>query len=301
MTPDEARNLMGGYATGSLTEAEEKALFAAALEDQELFEELADQQAIKEVLNEPGARQRLLAALEPPSHKAAWSQSPWPWATGAVAIAIAIGIVISQRTPPPPQQIAQVTKAEESAAAPVAPPPPVKQKTAPAPAPQPPVELQKKAEVLADKVEEAKPAPPAPEQEAAQARDGAARGGRARGFAAGAPAAAALRSDNLAVSGFGFTYAIRADGFLEIVPLAPGFLSVTTSAGVVFPSGAVSAGTPVRIPIPADAASLVVSFSRTPAVTGSPVRRDDASGTVTDQDPPNGRIVIELFRTPAPR
>jgi len=34
MTPDEARKLLGGYATGSLTEAERTALFEAALEDQ---------------------------------------------------------------------------------------------------------------------------------------------------------------------------------------------------------------------------------------------------------------------------
>ena len=60
MTPDEARKLLGGYATGLLTEAERTALFAAALEDQELFEELAGEQALKEVLDEPGARQRLM-------------------------------------------------------------------------------------------------------------------------------------------------------------------------------------------------------------------------------------------------
>jgi len=301
MTPDEARNLLGGYATGSLTEAERQALFAAALEDQELFDDLAGQQVLKEALDEPGARQRLIAALEPPKRRA-WLGIT---AVAAATMAVVVGLVVSQRTPPPqPQEIAQVAKTEEPVTAPATPPPPVRQKIAPGPAPQPPPQLQKelqKAEALADKVEEAKPAPPAPEQEAAQAQDAGARGGRARGFAKGAPAAAALQSENLVVSGFGFNYAIRADGVLEIVPLAPGFLSVTARAVVIFPSGAVSAGTPVRIQIPADATSLVVSFSRTPAVTGTPVRRDDTSGTVTDQDPPNGRIVIELFLRPAPR
>ena len=76
MTNDEARKLLWRYATGSLTEAERKALFEAALEDQELFDELAGEQALKEVLDEPGARQRLLAALEPPRHRA------WLWADG---------------------------------------------------------------------------------------------------------------------------------------------------------------------------------------------------------------------------
>ena len=67
MTPDDARKLLGGYATGSLTEAERTALFEAALEDQDLFDELAGEQVLKEVLDEPGARQRLIAALEPPT------------------------------------------------------------------------------------------------------------------------------------------------------------------------------------------------------------------------------------------
>jgi hypothetical protein len=64
MTPDEAKQLLGGYATGSLTEAERKALFAAALEDQELFEELAGEQDLLEILALPGAKERLAAALE---------------------------------------------------------------------------------------------------------------------------------------------------------------------------------------------------------------------------------------------
>ncbi len=56
MTRDEIRKLIGGYATGSLTEAERKPLFEAALEDQELFDELAREQALKEMLDEPGAK-----------------------------------------------------------------------------------------------------------------------------------------------------------------------------------------------------------------------------------------------------
>jgi hypothetical protein len=61
-------------------------------------------------------------------------------------------------------------------------------------------------------------------------------------------------------------------------------------------------GTPVRIQIPAEAGSLVIGFFATPGITaGTPVRRDGPSGTVTDQDPPNGRIAIELFLTPATR
>src|SRR6202035_3296109 len=106
MTPEEARKLVGGYATGSLTEAERSALFEAALEDQELFDELAGEQVLKEALDEPGARQRLITALEPPRHRA------WLWVTAAATLVMAIGIVVVTRTPPAPaQQIAQVLKA----------------------------------------------------------------------------------------------------------------------------------------------------------------------------------------------
>ena len=192
MTRDEARKLLGGYATGSLSEAERNALFQAALEDQELFEELAGEQALKEVLDEPGARQRLIAALAPSTQPArGWVMRTWPWAaTAALTAAIVIGIVVSTRTEPP-QQIAQVLKSAEPApapptaaptAAPVPPPAPVRRKVAaPAEAPQ---------EKLAD-----------------QARP------QAFGAVGGAPAAAA-RAENMAAkvpSGFAFNYAVRSE------------------------------------------------------------------------------------------
>src|SRR5437868_1842333 len=109
MTSDESRKLLGGYATGSLTEAERRVLFEAALQDQELFDELAGEQVLKEVLDEPGARQRLIATLAPPRHRA------WLWVTAAAAagLAIVVGVVVSPRTPLPPQQIAQVMKSPE--------------------------------------------------------------------------------------------------------------------------------------------------------------------------------------------
>ncbi len=65
MTRDEAKRLLGGYATGSLTDQERQALFDAALDDQELFDELAGEEDLKEILALPGAKQRLTAALSP--------------------------------------------------------------------------------------------------------------------------------------------------------------------------------------------------------------------------------------------
>lgn len=291
MSKDEARKLLGGYATGSLSQAEQKALFEAALEDQELFDELSGEQVLKEVLDEPGTRPRLIAALEPPPHRT------WLWAIAAAALAIVAALTVVSERKPPPQQIAQVMRAPEPTTAPVAPLPPppareavpLKRKVAPAPAPEPPAEL-KKEEALADQLQQAKP-----QADAAP-----------RGFVASAPQAAArLRTENSVVSApgvFAFNYTVGPDGFLEIVPAAPGFLSVTTENNTaIFPGSSVSAGTPIRIQIPPAATSLVIGFSRTPGITGSPLRRDAATGRETDQDPPNGRILIQLSLTPVTR
>ena len=65
MNAREAEKLLGGYATGTLTEAERAALFTAALEDQELFNALADEETLRELLGDPVVKARLLAALEP--------------------------------------------------------------------------------------------------------------------------------------------------------------------------------------------------------------------------------------------
>ena len=64
MKPEEIRNLLGGYASGILSDEEKRILFGAALEDQSLFEALADEQALKEVLDDPESRGYLREALE---------------------------------------------------------------------------------------------------------------------------------------------------------------------------------------------------------------------------------------------
>ncbi len=288
MSKDEARKLLGGYATGSLTEAERTALFQAALEDQELFDDLAGEQVLKEVLDEPGARQRLITALEPPSRHRAWL---WVTAAATLAVAVVIGTVVSQRTPPPepPQQIAQVMKSPEPAAAPVTPPAPapttapapLKRKVAPAPEPPaPPPELKKEENAaLAEQADQLQPAKPQ----------------------AAAPSALRQFAAAVAPVAFGFNYAVGGDGFLVVVPTARGFRSVTANDSAIFPSGVVDARTPVRIAIPSGATSLVIAFSAMPGITGTPVRHDGSVGTVTDQDPPNGKILIQLFLTPATR
>ena len=59
MTPDPKR-LLGGYATDSLTEEERSELLLAALDDQELFDALADEEGLRELLESPGARRTLV-------------------------------------------------------------------------------------------------------------------------------------------------------------------------------------------------------------------------------------------------
>lgn len=60
-----AEKLLGGYATGILTDSEKQVLFAAALEHQELFDALMDEEALRELLADPEVRKRLLAVLQP--------------------------------------------------------------------------------------------------------------------------------------------------------------------------------------------------------------------------------------------
>jgi len=66
--------LLGGYATGTLTEQERRALFEAALYDQRLFEALTREQVLKELLDDPHSRRRILEALEraSPSPAQSW-------------------------------------------------------------------------------------------------------------------------------------------------------------------------------------------------------------------------------------
>ena len=79
MNREEIRKLVGGYATGTLTDSEQKLLFEAALDDQELFDELAEEDALKEIIEAPGVRSRLATALAPPPKpRKSWARR-WIW------------------------------------------------------------------------------------------------------------------------------------------------------------------------------------------------------------------------------
>jgi hypothetical protein len=105
MTQEEIRKLLGGYAANTLTEGERTALFEAALEDQDLFNALQNEDALRELLADPVSREQIRQALEPAAadrRRAFWMQ---PWLIGSAVAAViatvivAIGIVTWHRGP----------------------------------------------------------------------------------------------------------------------------------------------------------------------------------------------------------
>ncbi len=107
MTNSEIRKLLGGYATNTLTEAERKALFEAALEDQELFDALHGEQALKDLLADPISRDQIRQALEkagPAKPEPAWWSRWWAWTGAAGAVAAAVLIVAVTRSHAPETQ-----------------------------------------------------------------------------------------------------------------------------------------------------------------------------------------------------
>lgn len=146
MTPQEIHKLLGGYATGTLTDAEQQALFEAALHDQALFDALAREQSLRELLDDPAARATLLAALEPaPPPRRFWTWRPVA-AMAAMAALATVAILIAHRPRPHPVLVSQVvppaapalqTPPPEPRAAPVKPRRKIA-KPAAAPVPPPP-------------------------------------------------------------------------------------------------------------------------------------------------------------------
>jgi len=130
MSRDEVQKLLGGYATGTLTPEEQKALFAAALEDQELFDALAHEQSLRDLLRDPAAKAHVLAALDAPRARGRWIG--WvrrPWVAGlamAGIAAVSIAVWRGQRSPEPQTQIIANVQPQPQA-------PPANEPAAPAP------------------------------------------------------------------------------------------------------------------------------------------------------------------------
>jgi hypothetical protein len=106
MPEHDLEKLLVEYATGTLTPDERQRLFQAALQDQSLFNAIADEQALKELLDDPIARRQVLAALQtgrtseaPPWRTAVadWFRRPanLAWAGGLATLVLAV--VLGQR------------------------------------------------------------------------------------------------------------------------------------------------------------------------------------------------------------
>lgn len=95
MIKEDVKKLLGGYATGTLTAQERTRLFEAALADQTLFNALADEQALKELLDNPHARRRLLATLRAQSSRPPLLSQLRRWLLPPAVRAIAGGLAVA--------------------------------------------------------------------------------------------------------------------------------------------------------------------------------------------------------------
>lgn len=150
MTQDEIRKLLGGYATNALTADERRILFEAALEDQELFNALQNEDALKELLDDPVVRDQVrLALVIPAKHSRRLGFSWRQWAFGvAMPAAVAVIAIVLMNRANAPKLISMSQPAMSPALAPkaepnevasklkVAPPPAAKKQSASVRAPQ---------------------------------------------------------------------------------------------------------------------------------------------------------------------
>ncbi len=134
--PDPA-SLAAGHATGTLSEAERRRLYRAALEDQEVFDRLVEEESWRRIFDAPGVRDELLAALATSSASAEPAVEPgllarlrrWfdglgrpiPLALGTAAAGLLVAFLV-------PRWL------ELGVPGPIAPPPAAPEAAAPAPA-----------------------------------------------------------------------------------------------------------------------------------------------------------------------
>ena len=108
MAEHDLEKLLGGFAADTLTPEEKQRLYGAALQDQQLFNALADEQALKELFADPAVRRRLLQALNQtrassPGGSLAWlnwfrrpAGLAWAGGLAAAAIAVVLGTKVYQ-------------------------------------------------------------------------------------------------------------------------------------------------------------------------------------------------------------
>jgi hypothetical protein len=93
MSDHDLEKLLGGFAADTLTPEEKQALYTAALQDQELFNALASEQALRELLSDPIVRRRLLASLEQKDASGSDGSPSWlDWLRRPAGLALAGGL-----------------------------------------------------------------------------------------------------------------------------------------------------------------------------------------------------------------
>ena len=93
MSEHDLEKLLGGFAADTLTQEERHTLFTAALQDQQLFNALADEQALKELLASPAVRRTVLASLEQKSASGSGGSFSWlDWFRRPAGLAFAGGL-----------------------------------------------------------------------------------------------------------------------------------------------------------------------------------------------------------------
>ncbi|MBI3679281.1 MAG: hypothetical protein HY235_02655 [Acidobacteria bacterium] len=259
--PVDPNKLVGGYATGNLSPPEQQVLFQRALEDQALFDELMSEQALKELLETPGVKAQMTAALTPRpslwSRMRDWLTRPVAWgAAGALATAAVLLVILTPRPAVEPQPAPLAQKAAPAAV-------PAEEKAAAA-APRPKAALARvKAPPSSDvRVVPAAPAPAAEPPAAQVAMSVAEREPRMeRDVPKEAAAAAGAIQPRLSVD-----YAVlRQTPEGEFVPLPPG--------------ASVKAGDPLRLRVTPSEDGYLTVYRRTNSILlagGQFVRRGQA-------------------------
>jgi hypothetical protein len=85
------RKLLGGHVFGTLTKDEERELYREALDDQEVFDALAEDEELREALADPALRRELVSALDRPTLRErlrAWLHQPATLGHLSVATAV---------------------------------------------------------------------------------------------------------------------------------------------------------------------------------------------------------------------
>jgi hypothetical protein len=160
MSPEQARQLLGGLAAGILTPEERRTLFEAALDDQALFNEVAEEMEFAAFLESPETRAQLAnrIAIEPQPQRW-WAIRPaWLGLSGVIAAMLVVYLAIPHRVaelpavpvaapPVPTLPVPSISKAVKKA--PASPLKKVTVQSAPATEPTPPRPLERMAAPLA--------------------------------------------------------------------------------------------------------------------------------------------------------